>query len=157
MSLTLVDKQTFHLSASIGFLGIQQTRLALTQIATNWKITNRKLCDADSKKCLLYNLNLEDSSSKPDLEIQITQGHQQNYYFVEAVNSNETLAFDTNVGLYWSTHEAVPFQIKLIQPPSHPFQPKSQDLASLMLELQNTKAALQVCQTNNKKKGCCIA
>jgi hypothetical protein len=155
MSLPIVSKQGFHLfSPSTGlFLGVQQKRLVLSRNQTTWKIINNILCEDQNLKCLNYNLNLEDKSG---INIEITL-HENEFYFVECMQTKETIAFDNTTGLHWSKDVAIPFKIIQPEPQQATFQPKQQDLASLMLELQNTKAALQVCQTKNKKKGCCIS
>lgn len=155
MSLTIESKQRFHLfSPSTGlFLGVQQKRLVLSPNQTKWKMINNTLCeDQPIIKCLNYNLTLEDKS---DINIEIIL-HDKEIYFVECMQTKETLAHGT-IGLHWSKDVAIPFKFIKVEPQQATFQPKQQDLSSLMLELQNTKAALQICQTKNKKKGCCIS
>ena len=155
MSLPIDSKQRFQLfSSSTGlFLGVQQNRLVLSPHTTIWKIINNTLCEDKTNKCLHYNLHLEDKSH---VNVEISLQADQLGNFVKCIQTNETLAFGTT-GLYWSQDVAVPFNVIQTETKQATFQPKEQDLASLMLELQNTKAELQVCQTKNKKKGCCIS
>ncbi len=158
MSLPIQSKQPFVVfSPSTGlYLGVQDTRLVLSQKQTKqttWNMINRTLCEYPTTACLNYNLYLED---KADITVNITQ-HDTDSYLIECLQTKETLAFDSTTGLYWSKDFAIPFNFLPINTKQATFQPKQDDIASLMLELQNTKTALQVCQNKNKKKGCCIS